>query len=173
MCGTGRKDSNHQKLRTLGGVLKISPVYSIQTKIGRELLGKVGHPGKSFRDSITMEILSIEHAGLHKIEELVAIGTVRTCPKYVPVPFKEEDLWKGYPEGTKAPYASAEKMLLVQSQAYRASYGFSSIFVIPVNLYRSGNNFDFETSHVISTRIRKCIEGNQRGDNKTVVWGEW
>ena len=105
------------------------------------------------------------------LEKFVAIGTVCAYPKFTPVPFKEEDLWKGYPEETNAPYGLAKKMLLVQSQAYRQQYGFNSIFLLPVNLHGPGDKFDLESSHVIPALIRKCIEARERGDDHIVVWG--
>ena len=105
------------------------------------------------------------------VKKFVAIGTVCAYPKYTPVPFKEEDLWNGYPEETNAPYGLAKKMLLVQSQAYRAQYGFNSIFILPVNLYGPGDNFDLESSHVIPALIRKCLEANEKNQGKINVWG--
>jgi GDP-L-fucose synthase len=106
------------------------------------------------------------------IEKFVAIGTVCAYPKYTPVPFREEDLWNGYPEETNAPYGLAKKMLLVQSQAYRPQYGFNSIFLLPVNLYGPRDNYDMENSHVIPALIRKCIEAKGRGDSSLVAWGD-
>jgi GDP-L-fucose synthase len=114
----------------------------------------------------------IHEAWLNKIEKFVAIGTVCAYPKYTPVPFKEEDLWAGYPEETNAPYGLAKKMMLVQSQAYRQEYGFNSIFLLPVNLYGPRDNFDPESSHVIPALIRKCVEAKQRGDDHIVAWGD-
>jgi GDP-L-fucose synthase len=106
------------------------------------------------------------------IDKFVAIGTVCAYPKYTPVPFKEEDLWNGYPEETNAPYGLAKKMLLVQSQAYRQQYGYNSIFLLPVNLYGPGDNFDPESSHVIPALIRKCLEAKERGEDHIVAWGD-
>jgi GDP-L-fucose synthase len=100
------------------------------------------------------------------------VGTVCAYPKYTPVPFKEEDLWMGYPEETNAPYGLAKKMLLVQSQAYRDQYGFDSIFLLPTNLYGPGDNFDPASSHVIPALIRKCIEAKEQGDAEIVAWGD-
>jgi len=105
------------------------------------------------------------------VGKFVAVGTVCSYPKHTPVPFKEEDLWNGYPEETNAPYGMAKKMLLVQSQAYRQQYGFNSIFLLPVNLYGPGDNFDLESSHVIPALIRKFIEARDRGAGKVTVWG--
>jgi GDP-L-fucose synthase len=102
----------------------------------------------------------------------VTIGTICAYPKHTPVPFKEQDLWKGYPEETNAPYGLAKKMLLVQGDAYREQYGFNSIHLLPVNLYGPRDNFDLETSHVIPALIRKCIEAEARGEDQIVVWGD-
>ena len=106
------------------------------------------------------------------VEKFVAIGTVCAYPKYTPVPFREEELWNGYPEETNAPYGLAKKMLLVQSQAYRQQYGFNSIFLLPTNLYGPKDNFDLHTSHVIPALIRKCLEANARGDKEIIAWGD-
>jgi GDP-L-fucose synthase len=106
------------------------------------------------------------------VEKFVAIGTVCAYPKFTPIPFKEENLWDGYPEETNAPYGLAKKMLLVQSQAYREQYDFNSIYLIPVNLYGPRDNFNLVTSHVIPALIRKCVEAQERGDEEVVVWGD-
>ena len=106
------------------------------------------------------------------VEKFVAIGTVCAYPKFTPVPFKEDDLWIGYPEETNAPYGLAKKMLLVQAQAYRQQYGFNAIYLLPVNLYGPRDNFNLETSHVIPALIRKCIEAQQQGKSEIEVWGD-
>ena len=106
------------------------------------------------------------------IEKFVALGTVCAYPKFTPVPFKEDDLWMGYPEETNAPYGLAKKMLLVQSQAYRDQYGYNSLFLLPVNLYGPGENFNLASSHVIPALIRKCIEAEEKGVNEIEVWGD-
>jgi GDP-L-fucose synthase len=106
------------------------------------------------------------------LEKFVALGTVCAYPKLTPVPFKEENLWDGYPEETNAPYGLAKKMLLVQSQAYRQQYGFNSIYLLPVNLYGPRDNFDLEACHVIPALIRKCLEAKQRGDPELFCWGD-
>jgi GDP-L-fucose synthase len=106
------------------------------------------------------------------VEKFVAIGTVCAYPNFTTVPFREEELWDGFPEETNAPYGLAKKMMLVQSQAYRQQYGFNSIFLIPVNLYGPRDNFNLETSHVIPALIRKCLEAQDRGDEEVVVWGD-
>src|SRR6185295_2337711 len=110
-------------------------------------------------------------AHLAGIRRVVIVGTVCSYPKHTPVPFREEDLWNGYPEETNAPYGLAKKMLLVQAQAYRDEYGFQSAFVIPTNLYGSGDNFDPDTSHVIPAIIRKCLEAQDAGEDEVVLWG--
>ena len=129
------------------------------------------NPGRFFYDNAIMGIQLMHEAYLRKIEKFVALGTICCYPKYTPVPFKEENLWDGYPEETNAPYGLAKKMLLVQAQAYRQQYGFNAIFLMPVNLYGPCDNFDPKTSHVIPALIRKCIEAKERGDDHIVIWG--
>ncbi len=129
------------------------------------------NPGRFFYDNLMMGALLLEHARHHGVEKFVAVGTVCCYPKYTPVPFKEEDLWIGYPEETNAPYGMAKKMLLVQSQAYREQYGFNSIFLLPVNLYGPGDNFDPASSHVIPALIKKCVDAVEAGQDEVVVWG--
>jgi GDP-L-fucose synthase len=129
------------------------------------------NPGKFFYDNAIMGIQLIHEGYLHKIEKMVVLGTVCAYPKFTPVPFKEEDLWNGYPEETNAPYGLAKKMLLVQLQAYRQQYGFNGIFLLPVNLYGPGDNFDPESSHVIPALIRKCLEAKAAGADHITVWG--
>src|SRR5262249_8700143 len=106
------------------------------------------------------------------VPKFVAVGTICAYPKYTPVPFREEDLWNGYPEETNAPYGLAKKMLLVQSQTYREQYGYNSVFLLPVNLYGPRDNFDPVTSHVIPALIRKCIAAVEGGDEQIVAWGD-
>jgi GDP-L-fucose synthase len=106
------------------------------------------------------------------VPKFVAIGTICAYPKFAPIPFKEEDLWNGYPEETNAPYGLAKKMMLVQSQVYRSQYDYNSVFLLPVNLYGPGDNFDLETSHVIPALIRKCVEAQDRGDTQIEAWGD-
>lgn len=129
------------------------------------------HPGKFFYDNLTMGVHLMEQARLNDVEKFVAIGTVCAYPKFTPVPFKEESLWNGYPEETNAPYGLAKKMLLVQSQAYRQEYGFNSIFLLPVNLYGPGDNFDPSSSHVIPALIKKCVDAIVNKEDEIVVWG--
>jgi len=130
------------------------------------------HPAEFFYDNLMMGVQLMHQAYERGIEKFVAIGTVCAYPKFTPVPFKEDDLWKGYPEETNAPYGLAKKMLLVQSQAYREQYGFNSIFLLPVNLYGPGDNFNPRTSHVIPALIRKCVEAKEEGKDHIVVWGD-
>ncbi|MFQ5632929.1 MAG: GDP-L-fucose synthase family protein [bacterium] len=130
------------------------------------------NPGKFFYKNAMMGIQLIEAARACKIEKFVAVGTICAYPKFTPVPFREEDLWHGYPEETNAPYGLAKKMMLVQSQAYREQYGFNSIFLLPVNLYGPRDNFDLQTSHVIPALIRKCLEAKENGDKEIVAWGD-
>ncbi len=130
--------------------------------------------GKFFYDNLMMGVQMMEQARLVGIEKFVALGTICAYPKFCPVPFKEENLWDGYPEETNAPYGLAKKMLLVQSRAYREQYGFNSIFLLPVNLYGPRDNFDLQTSHVIPAIIRKCMEAVQTSNLQRpsiTVWG--
>jgi GDP-L-fucose synthase len=128
-------------------------------------------PGEFFYKNLMMGAQLIEQARVRSIEKFVAIGTVCAYPKLTPVPFQEEHLWDGYPEETNAPYGLAKKMLLVQAQAYRQQYGFNSIFLLPVNLYGPGDNFDPQTSHVIPALIKKCVEAIQTGADHITCWG--
>jgi len=129
------------------------------------------NPGRFFYDNAIMGIQLIEQARQAGVGKFVAIGTVCAYPKFTPVPFHEDDLWNGYPEETNAPYGLAKKMLLVQCQAYRDQYGFNAIYLLPVNLYGPGDNFDPESSHVIPALIKKCVDARQRGDAFIEAWG--
>jgi len=129
------------------------------------------NPGKFFYENLMMGAQLIEQARLQPVKKFVALGTVCAYPKFTPTPFKEDDLWNGYPEETNAPYGLAKKMLLVQSQSYRQQYGFNSIFLLPANLYGPGDNFDTESSHVIPALIRKCIEARDEGRPFIEAWG--
>jgi GDP-L-fucose synthase len=129
------------------------------------------NPGRFFYDNAMMGISLIEAARQAGLEKFVTVGTVCAYPKFTPVPFHEDDLWDGYPEETNAPYGLAKKMLLVQGQAYRAQYGFNAIYLIPVNLYGPGDNFDPASSHVIPALIRKCFEARESGARAIEVWG--
>lgn len=129
------------------------------------------NPGTFFYDNLMMGAQLIERARLSGIDKFVGIGTICAYPKFTPVPFKEEDLWNGYPEETNAPYGLAKKMQLVQLQSYRQQYGFNGIFLLPVNLYGPGDNFDPKSSHVIPALIKKCIDAIENGDREIIVWG--
>ncbi|MBW2184228.1 MAG: GDP-L-fucose synthase [Deltaproteobacteria bacterium] len=129
------------------------------------------HPGEFFYDNLMMGVQMMEVGRQVGIEKFVAIGTICAYPKFTPVPFNEKNLWEGYPEETNAPYGLAKKMLLVQAQAYQQQYNFNAIYLLPVNLYGPGDNFDLETSHVIPAIIRKCIEAKQRDEGEITVWG--
>ncbi len=129
------------------------------------------NPGKYFYDNLMMGVQLIEQSRLMGVKKVVALGTICAYPKFTPVPFKEDDLWNGYPEETNAPYGLAKKMLLVQSQAYRQQYGFNSIYLLPVNLYGPGDNFSPASSHVIPALIKKCVDAKRKGESSITVWG--
>ena len=130
------------------------------------------HPGRFFYDNMAMGLHLTEHARRHGVEKFVNVGTVCSYPKHTPVPFREEDLFEGFPEETNAPYGIAKRALLVQGQAYRKEYGFNAVYLIPVNLYGPRDDFDPETSHVIPALIRKCLEAREAGDDRIVAWGD-
>jgi GDP-L-fucose synthase len=130
------------------------------------------HPGRFFYENALMGIQLIEEARKAAVQKLVCLGTICAYPKFAPVPFREDDLWNGYPEETNAPYGVAKKALLVQLQAYRQEYGFNGIFLLPVNLYGPRDNFDLESSHVIPAMIRKFVEARDRGERQVVLWGD-
>lgn len=140
------------------------------------LAGGIGanraRPAEFFYINLMMGVQLLHEAWRAGVEKFVAVGTICAYPKYTPVPFKEENLWDGYPEETNAPYGLAKKMLLVQAQAYRQQYGFNAIYPLPVNLYGPRDNFDLETSHVIPALIRKCVEAVERGEEQIVLWGD-
>ena len=129
------------------------------------------HPGQLFYDNLIMGVQLMESARLAEVEKFVAVGTICAYPKFTPTPFKEEDLWNGYPEETNAPYGLAKKMLLVQSQAYRKEYNFNAIYLLPVNLYGPGDNFNPKSSHVIPALIRKVAEAKKQNSPFIEVWG--
>ena len=142
------------------------------------LAGRVGgiginrdNPARFFYDNLMMGVQIMEIGRQNKIEKFIGLGTVCCYPKFTKVPFKEEYLWNGYPEETNAPYGLAKKMLLVQSQAYRRQYGFNSIFLLPVNLYGPGDNFDPRSSHVIPGLIKKCVDAIREKKDEIIVWG--
>jgi GDP-L-fucose synthase len=163
----------------LTDIAAIERLYSdAKPDIVIHLAAKVGgiganmeNPGSFFYDNLIMGIQMMEQGRVKGIEKFVAIGTICAYPKFTPVPFKEDDIWNGYPEETNAPYGLAKKMLLVQSQAYRKQYNFNSIFLLPVNLYGPGDNFDPKSSHVIPAIIKKVLDAKDRGDSQITVWG--
>jgi len=140
------------------------------------LAGGIGanraRPAEFFYQNLMMGVPLMHEAWKRGVEKFVVIGTICAYPKFSPIPFKEEDLWDGYPEETNAPYGLAKKMLLVQAQAYREQYGFNAIYLLPVNLYGPRDNFNLETSHVIPALIRKMVEAQQRGHSEVVLWGD-
>ena len=151
---------------------------ALQPEVVIHLAAKVGgiginrdHPAEFFYENLMMGVQLIEAARVQQVRKFVAVGTICAYPKFTPVPFREEDLWNGYPEETNAPYGLAKKMMLVQAQAYRQQYGFNAIFLLPVNLYGPGDNFDDDSSHVIPALIKKCVNAVERGDREIVVWG--
>ncbi|HEX3050869.1 MAG TPA: GDP-L-fucose synthase [Aggregatilineaceae bacterium] len=130
------------------------------------------HPGSFFYDNLMMGVHTMEYARQTGVAKFVAIGTICAYPKFTPVPFKEDDLWNGYPEETNAPYGLAKKMLLVQAQSYRQEYGFNAVYLLPVNLYGPGDNFDPRSSHVIPALIKKCVDAQEAGEKQIVAWGD-
>jgi GDP-L-fucose synthase len=168
--------SREYDLRKEADIVRL--LYAARPEIVIHLAAVVGgiganreNPGRFFYDNLMMGVQLIEQARLQHVGKFVAVGTVCSYPKFAPVPFREEDLWAGYPEETNAPYGLAKKMLLVQSQAYRQQYGFNSIFLLPVNLYGPGDNFDPRSSHVIPALIKKCVDAVEAGSDEIAVWG--
>jgi GDP-L-fucose synthase len=129
-------------------------------------------PGRFFYENALMGLFVMEHARRARVEKFVGVGTICAYPKHTPVPFKEDDLWNGYPEETNAPYGIAKKLLLVQGHAYRQQYGFNAIHLLPVNLYGPGDNFDERSSHVIPALIRRCIEARNQDQEQIGIWGD-
>ena len=153
-------------------------LYKMQPEIVVHLAAKVGgiganqaNPGSFFYDNAVMGIELIDMAHSFGVEKFVQVGTVCAYPSHPPIPFKEEDLWNGYPEPTNAPYGIAERMLLEMLQAYRKQYGFNGVYLLPVNLYGPGDNFDLQTSHVVPALIRKALEAKAKGASSMSVWG--
>ena len=167
------KDYNLVEMEAVKRVYKAAKPDIVIHLAGR--VGGIGanqnNPAKFFYENLMMGVQMMEVGRQVGLEKFVAIGTICAYPKLAPAPFKEEDLWNGYPEETNAPYGIAKKMLLVQAQAYRQQYGFNAVFLLPVNLYGPRDNFDPETSHVIPALIRKCVEAKRSGNPKIVVWG--
>jgi GDP-L-fucose synthase len=167
---------NMDAVKKLYSEAKPDIVIHLAAKVGG-IGANINNPGKFFYDNLMMGMQLMEVGRQTGIEKFVAIGTICSYPKFTPIPFREENFWDGYPEETNAPYGMAKKMLLVQSQAYRQQYGFNSIFLLPVNLYGPGDNFELDSSHVIPALIRKCVDA-QKGlspqgtvPSEVVVWG--
>ncbi len=181
LSGTGAEvlTPTHQEFDLVDGDAVRALYAKYPADIVIHLAAKVGgiganheHPGSFFYDNLMMGVQLMHEAYKSKIPKFVGLGTVCAYPKYTPVPFKEDDLWNGYPEETNAPYGLAKKMMLVQSQGYREEYGFNSIFLLPVNLYGPGDNFDPASSHVIPALIKKCVDAVDNNDDEIVVWGD-
>lgn len=138
-------------------------------------VGGIGYnqeiPGEMFYDNLMMGVQLMEEARRANVSKFVALGTICAYPKFTPIPFREEDLWNGYPEETNAPYGLAKKMLLVQAQSYRAQYGYNAIYLLPVNLYGPGDNFNPRSSHVIPALIKKFVDAKKSGATSVTVWG--
>ena len=159
-----------QAIQKLYAEAKPDIVVHLAARVGG-IGANMRNPGCFFYENLMMGVQLMEQGRLHGIEKFVAIGTVCAYPKFTPVPFKEDDIWNGYPEETNAPYGLAKKMLLVQSQAYRQQYGFHAIYLLPVNLYGPGDNFDPKYSHVIPALIKKVFDAKERDEKSIVVWG--
>jgi len=150
---------------------KIDMVIHLAANVGG-IGANRAHPAEFFYNNLMMGVQLLHECWQAGVEKFVALGTVCAYPKFAPIPFRETDLWNGYPEETNAPYGLAKKMMLVQSQTYREQYGYNSIFLLPVNLYGPRDNFDPATSHVIPALIRKCVEAQARGEREIVAWGD-
>jgi GDP-L-fucose synthase len=166
--------SSQYDLRKYEDCLKVAKKGDVIIHLAANV-GGIGYnrefPATLFDDNILMGTFMMMAAREAKVKKYVAMGTVCAYPKFTPVPFNENNLWNGYPEETNAPYGLAKKMQLVQAQAYREQYGFNAIFLLPVNLYGPGDNFDPKSSHVIPALIRKFVEANKKGEKKVIVWG--
>jgi GDP-L-fucose synthase len=168
------KDYDLRQLEAVrGAIQKAAPdiIIHLAARVGGIGANRL-HPAEYFYDNLIMGVQLMHEAWRSGVNKFVAIGTVCAYPKFTPVPFSEDHLWDGYPEETNAPYGMAKKMLLVQSQAYRQQYGYNSIFLLPVNLYGPGDNFDPESSHVIPALIKKCADAVDRGDETIEAWGD-
>lgn len=169
--------SSQYDLRQTEGITRMLQDFKADMVIHlAALAGGIGanraRPAEFFYNNLMMGVPLLHQAWENDIEKFVAVGSICSYPKFTPLPFKEENLWDGYPEETNAPYGLAKKMLLVQSQSYRQQYGYNSIYLMPVNLYGPGDNFNLETSHVIPALIRKAIEATERGDQEILAWGD-
>ena len=168
------EDYNLVELRDINRMLadaKTDLIIHLAAQVGGIGANKE-HPAEFFYNNLIMGVQLMHRAWETGVEKFVAIGTICAYPKFTPVPFKEENLWDGYPEETNAPYGLAKKMLLVQAQSYRQQYGYNALFLLPVNLYGPGDNFNPKSSHVIPALIRKCIEAQEAGEKEIVVWGD-
>jgi GDP-L-fucose synthase len=166
--------SRDTDLRAMDNCLRVTRDADIVVHLAAKVGGigfNMSNPATLFYDNAMMGIQMMEAARQNGVGKFVAIGTICAYPKFTPVPFKEEDLWNGYPEETNAPYGLAKKMMLVQSQAYRKQYGFNSIFLLPVNLYGPGDNFNPDSSHVIPAIIKKVYDAKKAGEDRIVLWG--
>lgn len=170
-------DHRHYDLRALEDIRRA--LQDARPQMVIHLAARVGgiganqdHPAEFFYDNLMMSVPLLHESFVAGVEKFVGLGTICCYPKFAPIPFREEDLWNGYPEETNAPYGLAKKMLLVQSQAYRQQYGFNSIFLMPVNLYGPGDNFDPASSHVIPALIKKCLDAKAMDRDEIVVWGD-
>jgi len=166
--------SRDTDLRVMDNCLRVTKDADIVVHLAAKVGGigfNMSNPATLFYDNAMMGIQMMEAARQNGVGKFVAIGTICAYPKFTPVPFKEEDLWNGYPEETNAPYGLAKKMMLVQSQAYRKQYGFNSIFLLPVNLYGPGDNFNPDSSHVIPAIIKKVYDAKKAGEDRIVLWG--
>ncbi|NQU76992.1 MAG: GDP-L-fucose synthase, partial [Planctomycetes bacterium] len=150
--------------------MKPTVVIHLAAEVGG-IGANLANPGRFFYANMAMGLHLIEQARLRGVKKFVQVGTICAYPKFTPVPFREQDLWNGYPEETNAPYGIAKKALLVMLQAYRQQYGFNGVYLLPVNLFGPGDNFNPRTSHVIPALIRKFVQAKQQGDDKVVVWG--
>jgi GDP-L-fucose synthase len=159
-----------ERVERMYAVMQPTVVIHLAAQVGG-IGANRANPGRFFYANLAMGLHLIEHARQRGLKKFVQVGTICAYPKFTPVPFKEEDLWKGYPEETNAPYGIAKKALLVMLQAYRAQYGLNGVYLLPVNLYGPGDNFDLESSHVIPALIRRFTEAQLRGDGEVVVWG--
>lgn len=161
---------NYEACKKVYKISKPDIVIHLAARVGG--IGANGeNPGRFFYENLMMGVQMMDLGRQTGVEKFVAIGTICAYPKFTPVPFKEENLWNGYPEETNAPYGLAKKMLLVQAQAYRQQYGFNAIYLLPVNLYGPGDNFDPRSSHVIPALIKKCVDAMTNNDREITVWG--
>jgi GDP-L-fucose synthase len=158
-------------IRRMYDVSRPEVVIHLAAKVGG-IGANRANPGSFFYDNLMMGAQLLHEGYLRRLEKYLALGTICAYPKFTPAPFREDDIWNGYPEETNAPYGLAKKMQLVQAQAYRAQYGFHAVVLFPVNLYGPRDNFDLQSSHVIPAMIRKFIEAKERGDDRVMLWGD-